>query len=175
MCFCKVPASGPLRSVRKALLFKKPEESGVCLTKMAQGLRPACRCLSEECLLSGGEGAGSGDSHRASGRLGAGACPCSAGFSSRLSECAPPTKSGGVRPEEHSSAPDTKLATSLRGCLLRDRRWMSGYFTEAARSLGTWIPLLRFFQPQFVSVLTSEAGGSSSRVRSVASIITSVN
>lgn len=51
LCSSKVTlGSGQFRW--KRYLFKKPEEA-VCLTKMAQGRRPACCCLSEECLLSG--------------------------------------------------------------------------------------------------------------------------
>lgn len=42
-------------SISKKLFVQEALRSGVCLTKMAQGRRPACCCLSEECLLSGGK------------------------------------------------------------------------------------------------------------------------
>lgn len=47
----RVPFSGP-----KSFFVQEAQRSGVCVTKMAQGRRPAFCCLSEECLLSGAGG-----------------------------------------------------------------------------------------------------------------------
>lgn len=47
----RVPFSG-----QESFFVKEARRSGVCVTKMAQGRRPAFCCLSEECLLSGAGG-----------------------------------------------------------------------------------------------------------------------
>lgn len=48
---------GPL-SEPEGFFVQEARRSGVCVTKMAQGRRPAFCCLSEECLLSGAGGGG---------------------------------------------------------------------------------------------------------------------
>lgn len=59
MCFLRVSRKlhSWVRPVPLEKLFvQDARRSRVCVTKMAQGRRPACCCLSEECLLSrGGE------------------------------------------------------------------------------------------------------------------------
>lgn len=49
----RVPLSEP-----EGFFVQEARRSGVCVTKMAQGRRPAFCCLSEECLLSGAGGGG---------------------------------------------------------------------------------------------------------------------
>lgn len=51
----RVPLSEP-----EGFFVQEARRSGVCVTKMAQGRRPAFCCLSEECLLSGAGGGGTG-------------------------------------------------------------------------------------------------------------------
>ena len=126
-------------------LFKKPEEAE-CLTKMAQGRRPACCCLSEECLLSGKKkkktGAGTSKTHRplkgpgANPARGSELAPClrprcrSRGFGIPLQ----PTDGSGVRSAgvRVPGFANAKLAAYLGGCLLFVGRWLLIYLERVS-------------------------------------------
>lgn len=60
----RVPFSWP-----ESFFVQEARRSGVCVTKMAQGRRPAFCCLSEECLLSGAGGSRRGARTEKSGAL----------------------------------------------------------------------------------------------------------
>lgn len=60
----RVPLHGP-----QSFFVQEARRSGVCVTKMAQGRRPAFCCLSEECLLSGAGGNRRGAGTEKSGAL----------------------------------------------------------------------------------------------------------
>lgn len=58
--YSKITQLVSANSVRKALCSRSLKKQNV--SKMAQGRRPACCCLSEKCLLSGMKEAGSFES-----------------------------------------------------------------------------------------------------------------